>query len=138
MRRVEDPVARTPRPHFSRLEGWQRALDLVVECYRLSEQLPKTEQYGLSSQLRRAAVSVPANIAEGRGRGSQRDFARFLVIARGSLMEVESHLLVACRLNFLSGDQIAAVVQIRDEVGRLLNGLLRRIHADARSTANSQ
>jgi four helix bundle protein len=132
MGRQQNEVAQSPSTHFAKLESWQRALDLVEECYRLSEHLPKTERFALSDQLRRAAASVPANIAEGRGRGSQREFARFLMIARGSLMEVESHLLLARRLNFLTADQIVGAIRLRNEVGQLLNGLLRRMRTDSR------
>ena len=76
-------------------------MDLVVVCYQLSEQFPKTEIYGLCSQLQRAAVSIPANIAEGQGRSHTREFLNHLSVAYGSLMEVETHLEIATRLNYV-------------------------------------
>lgn len=86
---------------YRELEVWQKSIDLVVECYRISESYPKAELYGLTSQLRRAAVSVPANIAEGQGRSHTKEFLNHLSIAYGSLMEVETHLQIAARLNYL-------------------------------------
>jgi four helix bundle protein len=116
---------------FQKLDGWQRAVDLAVECYRVTDLLPPHERYGLASQIRRAAISVPANIAEGKGRGSQRELARFLTIARGSLMELETHLIIAQRLNYLTATDLTAFVALRAHVGRLLNGLIRHLHATA-------
>jgi four helix bundle protein len=80
---------------------WQRAMDLVEHCYRATTHLPKSEVYGLSSQLQRAAVSVPANIAEGHGRKSTRAYLHHLSIAYGSLAELETHIEIACRLKYL-------------------------------------
>ena len=82
---------------YCELEVWQKAMDLVVECYRTGERFPKTEVYGLTSQLRRAAVSVAANFAEGQGRSHTREFLNHLSMAYGSLMEVETHLQIAGR-----------------------------------------
>ncbi len=80
---------------YRELKVWQKAIDLVVECYRLSQAFPKDEIYGLTSQLRRASVSIPANIAEGYGRGSHGEYLQFLAVAQGSLKEVETHLIIA-------------------------------------------
>jgi four helix bundle protein len=121
--------------HYRQLIGWQRALDLVVACYQIADRLPISERYGLSGQLRRAVVSVPANIAEGQGRGSQADFARCLTIARGSLMEVETHLIVAERLKYLSPAEVRPALALSSEVGRILNGLIRRVRTRARESA---
>src|SRR5438477_137140 len=97
---------------YRELEVWQFAMDLVVECYRVTKCLPKDELFGLTSQIRRAAVSVPANIAEGQGRSHTREFLQSLGVARGSLMEVETHLMVCQRVELLSGDQVSALLQM--------------------------
>ncbi len=106
---------------------WQKSMDLVVESYHLSKLFPRDEQFGLTSQLRRAVVSVPANIAEGHGRLHRADFVRYLSIARGSLTEAETHLGVARRLGYLSEDRINEVWALFQEVGRLLSGLIRSL-----------
>jgi four helix bundle protein len=102
-------------------------MDLVVEIYRLSKAFPRDEQFGLTNQVRRAAVSVPANIAEGYGRLRKGDFLRFLSISRGSLAEVEAHLQIAFRLDYLKRDDLKPVWSEIQEVGRLLNGLIRSL-----------
>lgn len=109
------------------LIAWQKAMDLVELVYELAAELPNDEKYGLSSQVKRAAVSVPANIAEGFGRGSRKDYARFLDIARASLNELETHLLIAQRLSLLKEDQIVAALGLADETQRILFGLARRL-----------
>ncbi len=106
---------------------WQKAMEVVVECYRLSEMFPKTETYGLASQLRRAAVSVPANIAEGQGREHLGNYLHHLSIANRSLMEVETHLLLAEKLLFLTTSQTGAVLAATTEVSRMLSGLTRSL-----------
>jgi four helix bundle protein len=105
----------------------QKAMDLVVECYRLSELFPKTETYGLASQLRRAATSIPANIAEGHGREHLGDYLHHLSIANGSLMEVETHLLLAEKVSLLESQQVNQVLVASAEVGRMLAGLTRSL-----------
>ena len=88
------------RNSYEDLEVWQRAMDLVVDCYDLTRSFPQTEQFGLTAQLQRAAVSVPANIAEGQARRHTREFLRYLTIARGSLAELETHIQIAKRLGY--------------------------------------
>jgi len=112
------------------LAAWQRALELVEEVYRVTQRWPKEEIYGLTNQVRRAAVSVPANIAEGQGRRSSRDFIRFLSIATGSLHEVETHLLIAERLHYLDQQSLTSLLKLSAETGRIINGLLRSLHAE--------
>src|SRR5690348_3439026 len=92
---------------YRSLRVWQRAMDLVVESYALAHRLPLHERYGLASQLRRAAVSIPANIAEGNGRVHRGDYVHHLSIARGSLMELETHIEIAHRLQYLHEDDLA-------------------------------
>lgn len=106
---------------------WKKAMDLVPGAYKASHRWPKEEGYGLISQVRRAAVSVPANIAEGQGRDSTREFLRFLNIANGSLYEVETHLLIASQLDYLDPDGVAPPMEQTAEVGRLLNGLMSNL-----------
>ena len=106
---------------------WQRAMDLVVSSYRLAKNLPKEELYGLTSQIRRAATSVPANIAEGQGRRSTGQFLQFLGIANGSLLELETHFLAAEKLGLLKSADLEATFRLTGEVGRMLAGLMRRL-----------
>jgi four helix bundle protein len=108
------------------LTVWQRAMVLVVECYSATRQFPKTEVYGLSSQLQRAAISVPSNIAEGNGR-TLGDYLRHLSIANGSLMELETHISLARRLAYLDEAQESRLLSLSNEVGRILAGLTVQI-----------
>ncbi len=112
------------RPH-EKLDVWGRAVDFVVEVYRATEQFPKEEKFGLTSQLRRAAVSMPANIAEGAGRTSRKEFAHFLSNAQGSASEVETELLIAYRLGFLDEARYQRQRSTLDDIGRMLTGLAK-------------
>ena len=103
---------------------WQKSIDLVVECYQQSETFPKSELYGLTSQLRRAAVSVPANVAEGKGRRHTKSYLHFLDISYGSLMEVETLVEIASRLTFLLPEARDGLLARTGEIGRMLNGLI--------------
>jgi len=109
------------------LEVWQKGIDLVQRVYGLAKLLPSEERFGLTSQMQRAAVSVPANIAEGCGRKHTQEFIRHLSIARGSLMELETHLAIALRLKFIDDDTLRETWGLAQEVGRLLNGLIRAL-----------
>lgn len=109
------------------LEVWQKAMDLVVICYQMTNTFPKNETYGLASQLQRAAVSVPSNIAEGRQRQHSKEFLQHLSIAYASLAEVETHVQIAGRLNYADKNQINSVLDKTAEIGRMLNGLRRSI-----------
>jgi len=106
---------------------WQKAMDLVDRIYDLAEELPATERFGLRSQITRAAVSVPTNIAEGRARATSRDFANFLTIAWSSLMEVDTLLEVATRRKFISSARLNSAWSIYEEVGKMLITLETRI-----------
>jgi four helix bundle protein len=106
------------------LRVWQNAMDLVVEAYRLSAAFPREETYGLQSQLRKAAVSVPANIAEGHGREHLGDYLYLLSVANGSLMELETHCLIAERLTYVSQRDLSPVLDHASDVGRMLSGLI--------------
>jgi four helix bundle protein len=115
--------------HFTQLQVWQRAHQLVLSIYRYSGTFPKEERYGLTSQLRRAAVSVPTNLAEGAKRQSQADFARFINIAEGSLAESEYLVRLAHDLGYLSEDVAAPLVREADELSRMLYALRARVEA---------
>jgi four helix bundle protein len=106
---------------------WQKAMDLVVATYQATQKLPVSERYGLGSQMQRAAVSIPANIAEGHGREHLGDYLHHLSIANGSLMELETHLLVAERLGFLEPAAADQLLARASEVGRMLAGLIRSL-----------
>jgi len=106
---------------------WQKAMDLVVECYKVTSLLPKTETYGLVSQIQRAAVSIPANIAEGHGRQNMGDYLHHLSIANGSLMELETQLLLLNRLSYLTVDRTELALTMSAEAGRMLSGLDRSL-----------
>lgn len=108
---------------------WQKAMDLVVSLYAATENFPKTELYGLTSQIRRCAASIPANIAEGQGRRLSGEFLQFLGNARGSLLELDTHLEIARRLCMLSEEVHSALMGQLIEVRKLLNGLMRSIKA---------
>jgi four helix bundle protein len=110
------------RKHHELL-AWQLAVELVTELYRLTERFPPTETYGLSAQIRRAAVSVPSNIAEGAARATKREFAYFLSVARGSLSEIDTQLEIARRLGYIADDDSVQVKM--DRVFGLIGGLLK-------------
>jgi four helix bundle protein len=115
--------------NYQDLIAWQKAMDLVEGVYRATRGWPKEELYGLINQVRRAAVSVPANVAEGQGRRSSQEFLHHVSIAHGSLREVETHLLISRRLGYSDEATCEAVLHQTAEVGRLLNGLMRRLRA---------
>ncbi len=106
---------------------WQRSMDLVEGVYTTTRTWPKEELYGLTAQVRRAAVSVPSNIAEGQGRSSTKEFLHHLSISRGSLLEVETQLIVAQRLGYLSLQTAERLLDYSAEVSRLLSGLMRSL-----------
>ena len=118
---------------FRDLVVWQKAMTLVTEVYRATASFPKDELFALTSQLRRAAVSVPSNIAEGQGRLSKREFHYFLGLARGSLMEVETQVQIASNLGYLKAETVSDLLSISAEVGRVLNGLMTSVKSAASS-----
>jgi len=113
---------------YRELIAWQKATDLAVHVYQITKDFPRAEQYGLTNQMRRAAVSVSSNIAEGQGRGSTNDFRRFLAIAYGSLQEVETQIIIAQRLGYLGNDATDEILALCAETGRIINGLSRSLH----------
>ena len=115
--------------NYKELIVWQKAMLLVEEVYKLVKLLPKEETYGLSDQMRRAAVSIPSNIAEGHGRDSNKEFARFLQIAQGSRAELETHLEICSRLHYLTSEQIQSVLAISNEVEKMMHAMIRKLNA---------
>jgi four helix bundle protein len=109
------------------LRVWQNAMDLVVSVYEETQSFPKEERYGLTSQMRRASVSIPSNIAEGKGRSTDRDRALFFCHARGSLLELETQILIAQRLKYLTPSGAEGLVKASTELGRMLNSLIQSI-----------
>jgi len=109
------------------LDVWRKAMDLVEACYREVGKLPKNERFGLTNQIQRAVVSVPANIAEGHGRGKKGEYLRYLSIAHGSLMELETHLEICSRLEFLDKKTVKELLKQTSEIGRMLQGLMRSL-----------
>jgi len=116
--------------HFKDLIAWQKAMDLVEEIYRLTDSFPPRENYRLVDQLRRAAVSVPSNIAEGQARYSKKDFRHFLRTAKGSVAEIETQILIARRLGYIEQDACECCVGNVKEVGRILAGLISSLEVD--------
>ena len=111
---------------FKKLLVWRKAHELAVQIYRSTTSFPRSEMFGLTAQLRRAAVSVSANIAEGCGRGGRRELSRFLRVSAGSASELESHLLIAKDLAFLAAHDHQALNALTEEVKRMLSGLLAK------------
>ncbi len=113
------------------LIAWQKAKSLALDVYRCTRRFPKDEIYGLSSQMRRAAVSVPSNIAEGKGRYSRKEFLQFLYHARGSLLELQTQLSIARDLDYLDLSAFKSMESRTEELGRILNGLITRFQIPA-------
>jgi four helix bundle protein len=106
---------------------WQKSMDMVVLVYRLADAFPKTEMYRLVSQLTRAAASLPANIAEGNARAATKDYAHFLSIAKGSLMETETFVMLAVRLEYVTSDQACPILALITEISKMLTVLRARL-----------
>jgi four helix bundle protein len=112
---------------YQELTVWQKAMELVMRVYQVTELFPQKELFGLTNQMRRSAVSIPSDIAEGQGRKSARDFLRFLSISNGSLQELKTQVMIAARLNYVNDTQQIAIIDLSSEVGRLINGLCKSL-----------
>ncbi len=123
---------------FRDLTVWQRAMELAREVYMISEGIPKQEQFRLTSQLLKAATSVPANIAEGHARGTRKDYAHFVTIARGSLAETETLLELATQVGLVKPEAIARAQQLAIEVGRMPNALLGKLRLPPNDTRSPE
>lgn len=111
--------------NFTDLLAWQKAKDLAIMIYKLTDNFPKTEMFGLSSQLRRAVISVSSNIAEGFSRSTSKDKNHFYAIAKGSLTEIESQLLIAEELGFIKNGNLSDLLAVKVESSKLLSGLIK-------------
>ena len=123
------------RPGFQDLVAWQRAMELVTAVYRVTRDWPREELYGLTSQIRRAAVAIPSNLAEGHGRSGPREYAHHVAIAFGSLCELETQILIGEQLGSVNGDMTAELTARTAEVRRLTRGLLRSLRLPASADA---
>jgi four helix bundle protein len=122
--------------HYQQLIAWQKAIALVTEIYSATKSFPSDEIYGLTSQLRRAAVSVPSNIAEGQGRATRGEFVQFLCHARGSLYEVETQIVIATALHYIAVDTRDRLSDRTTELGRILNGLIASLQKKTMSPSS--
>ncbi|MGN6468681.1 MAG: four helix bundle protein [Rhizobiaceae bacterium] len=109
------------------LRVWNEAMELAADCYRVTQAFPREEMFGMISQIRRAGASVPANIAEGYGRESAGSYLQFLKNAQGSLKELETHVLLAVKVDLISRDDAAPVLDRTETVGKMLRGLIRAV-----------
>ena len=112
---------------YRELIMWQKAMDLVEEVYRLVKLLPREETYALSDQMRRAAISIPSNIAEGHGRNSEREFLRFLSIAQGSRAELDTQIEICIRLKYVDMEQVVTAQKLSNEVGKMLRKMMQNL-----------
>jgi four helix bundle protein len=113
--------------HYRQLEVWQFAMDLAAKCYLTTKGFPKEELFGLTSQIRRSAASIPANIAEGQGREHTKEFLNHLSMARGSLMKLETHLMLSQRVGMLQQAELESLLALTDRVSRMLSGLRKAL-----------
>jgi four helix bundle protein len=112
---------------YKDLTVWQRGIELSLAIYRLTARFPKEERYGLASQLQRAGVSIPSNIAEGYGRGTRKDYKQFLSIARGSTLEVQTQLIIANELGYCELDSLIQAQSLSEEVSKMLYSLIQKL-----------
>lgn len=114
--------------NFKELNVWQKAIELVKEVYRLTDNFPNNEQFGLTSQIRRAAISIPSNIAEEAGRRSNKEFEHFLSISLGSCFELETQIIIGQELNFINSDNCNIVDELILEIQKMIRGLQKSLY----------
>ena len=122
-----DPPNAGPIHSYRDLRVWQQAMSLAEACYRITRQFPREELYGMTSQIRQAAASVPANIAEGRGREKRGEYIQFLRVAQGSLKELETHLILSHRITLTSVENVEPLLTQCEAVGKMLRALIRSL-----------
>ena len=128
-----------PNPlNYRDLDVWKRSMDLMVDVYALTREFPRSELYGLTDQIRRAASSIPANIAEGNGRVYRKEYAHHVSIARGSISELSTCLEIAQRLGYVTAVQVAPLLKRAEDISRMLLMLIRALEKPARSTMASR
>jgi len=113
--------------NFRKLKIWEQGIVIVKEIYKIAQKLPADEKFGLKSQITRAAVSIPSNIAEGCSRNSEIEFKRFLEIAMGSLFEVETQLIIVQELNLINPEELKDIFELIEKEGKMVNGLINTI-----------
>jgi len=113
--------------NFRKLKIWEQGIEIVKEVYKLSQKLPSEEKFGLKSQITRAAVSIPSNIAEGSSRNSEVEFKRFLEIAMGSLFELETQLIIVQELNLINSEELKNIFELIEKEEKMINGLINTI-----------
>jgi four helix bundle protein len=123
------------RPHKNLLV-WKDAIELVETIYNLSNKFPESEKFGLTSQIKRAVVSIPTNIAEGAARNTKKEFIQFLYISSGSLSEVDTLITIASNLNYIKKEELEVITKKMDKVSALLNGLIKKLKMDIKVQAN--
>ena len=116
---------------------WKKSIDLATIVYRCLKTFPKSEMFGIVSQMQRAVISIASNIAEGQGRRSDKEFSRFLSIAKGSLCELETQIIISEKVNYMTAETMEGLLDQCDELGRLLNGLIKSIESKLRSQPKS-
>ncbi len=116
----------TTKPH-KRLDVWKKAIDLTVDIYKLTENFPKTEIYGLTGQMKRAVISVPNNIAEGAGRHTKKEFINYLHMAQGSLSELDTQLIITRRLNYISEETHREIEMRIETISKMISGLIKSL-----------
>ena len=109
---------------------WQKAMDMTESLYRIVKKLPKEETYALSDQMRRAAISIPSNIAEGFGRNSKKEYLQFLYIANGSVCELETQLMLCVRVNYLKENEIQSILSLLSEIGKIIMTITKKLSSD--------
>lgn len=129
MRTIAELIVKLMKVHsYKDLIVWQKSISLVCMIYKVTENLPISEQYGLTSQIRRSAVSVPSNIAEGRSRGTRREFSRFLTISHGAAAELETQMEVAHRLFLKSNKDLNSIFKLINEIKAMLGAMIRKLN----------
>ena len=118
--------------NFRNLDIWKEGIEIVKQVYSLSEKLPSEEKFGLKSQITRAAVSIPSNIAEGASRNSEIEFKRFLEISMGSLFEVETQLVIVEELGFVSSEKLKPIFELLEKEAKMINSLINKLNASSK------
>ena len=114
------------KPH-KRLDVWQKSIELVQNIYELTKNFPSSEIYGLTSQMRRAVISIPSNISEGAARQTKKEFIQFLHVAQGSLSELDTHLEIAKRLGYIKGNLLDDIYPLMNDIDKMITGLIKSL-----------
>lgn len=112
---------------YRQLEVWKQAVELVVLCYNFTKNFPSSEIYGITNQIRRSAISIPSNIAEGQSKWSTKEFLRHLSMSNGSLSELETQLIISNRLNYIEESELNRILSLTEEIGKMIHGLRKSL-----------